>query len=350
MREPESIYQQLKQSLERRSGVGISDGGDMGIRLSAVAAELSSLWTQLDWTEKQIFPQTATGEYLDHHTKARDLERGTAAYACGELSFETARPAASELFIAKGTVCLNSGGTEFETLENANITAGTSACTVRARAKKPGSLGNVPPESICFMALAPVGVARCRNALAFSGGTDGESDEALRGRILASYACLPNGSNRAFYEARALNTEGVAAACVLPKARGLGTVDIIISSTEGMPEDALVLRLGQTLQAEREICVDVAVSKPEPLPVRVQTEIDIKDGFKPETVLAQVTGALKGYFDGRLLGKDILLAQLGSIIFSQPGVLNYRILAPAADIKVSSKQLPVAGSITVTGR
>ena len=45
----------------------------------------------------------------------------------------------------------------------------------------------------------PIGVVQCTNPAAFSGGCDAESDEALRGRVLASYQRLPNGANAAYY-------------------------------------------------------------------------------------------------------------------------------------------------------
>jgi len=60
-------------------------------------------------------------------------------------------------------------------------------------------------------------VLKCYNPEAFTGGTDTESDELLRARILESFDSLPTGSNKAFYEAEALK---VVAVSVLAKNRG----------------------------------------------------------------------------------------------------------------------------------
>jgi uncharacterized phage protein gp47/JayE len=60
-----------------------------------------------------------------------------------------------------------------------------------------------------------------------------------------------------------------------------------------------------------------------------------------------VETALQSFFDGRLLGEDLLLARLGQIVFAVDGVENYRISAPAADLSVEPHQLPVLGSLSV---
>ena len=348
MKNTQSIFGNLKAELENRSGVAISDGGDMALRLYAVAAELSSLWTQVEWTQKQMFPQTATGLYLDYHARARSLERGAAACAYGEIKFETQQPSIQDIQIPLGTVCVNSAGAEFVTTDHGIILAGQSFCTVNAKAKNPGSGGNAPAQSVCFMVLAPIGVSQCHNPAAFFGGTDGEDDEALRSRVLASYASLPNGSNAAYYKTKAMNTDGVAAAFVMPRARGLGTVDIIISSAAGMPSPELVSGLKESFEREREICVDAAVLQPAAVPVTVEIQIDVKEGFSSDTTVTLVERAISEYFDGKMLGKNVLLAHLGSIVFAVEGVLNYKILQPTADIKIMQNQLPTAETITVT--
>jgi uncharacterized phage protein gp47/JayE len=44
----------------------------------------------------------------------------------------------------------------------------------------------------------------------------------------------------------------------------------------------------------------------------------------------------------------VLLAKLGSVIYSVEGVKNYVFSAPAADVAVTGAQLPVLGALTVT--
>lgn len=228
--------------------------------------------------------------------------------------------------------------------------AAAVAGAVAAAAREGGSFGNVPAESVCYMSLAPVGVARCYNPLEFSGGADEEADNDLRARILASYASLPNGSNSAYYKQAALDTDGVAAAAVMPCERGLGTVDIIISSANGLPSQTLIDTLQDKLDEQREICVDIDVLAPAAVTVNISVQVDVADGYNEADILAAVEDAIGELFDGKLLGKNVLLAKLGSVIYSVEGVENYAITLPAEDVTVSATQLPVAGTVTVTGR
>jgi len=245
-------------------------------------------------------------------------------------------------------VCLTAAGAEFVTTESTLIRAGELFALAPATARAAGGGGNVPANSIIFMALAPVGVLRCYNPEAFSGGMDIETDEAIRARILGSYASLPNGSNKAFYESEALNIDGVAAVRVLPRERGLGTVDIIISSSAGIPSQTLLEAVKSKFEAQREICVDVEVSAPSSVMVPVSIAVSVEDGYTFSSVSADVRTALSAYFSGTLLGKDVLRARLGYVIFGVEGVKNYSISLPAADISIADSQLPVAGTITVT--
>ena len=56
---------------------------------------------------------------------------------------------------------------------------------------------------------------------------------------------------------------------------------------------------------------------------------------------------MRAYFDGGLLGEDVLLVRLGSVIYGCEGVENYRILAPEQDIRMEPAQLPALGSVQV---
>ncbi|NCC67987.1 MAG: baseplate J/gp47 family protein [Clostridia bacterium] len=349
MKDTDEIFEEMALELEQRSGIKVNRGGDMALRLYVVASELVTLWAQADWLKNQGFPQTATGEFLDMHAQMRGLERTEAVCAEGNIRF-VVNSATTDIAVAKGTVCMNAAGTEFLTTEQGLIPAGSTYCDVAAAAREGGSFGNVPAESVCYMSLAPVGVVRCYNPMAFSGGADEETDDNLRARIFASYASLPNGSNSAYYEQAALDTDGVAAVAVRPCERGLGTVDIIISGADGLPSQSLIDTLQDKLDEQREICVDIDVLSPTAVTVNISVQVEIADGFDKDDTLAAVEDAIGALFDGKLLGKNVLLAKLGSVIFAVEGVENYVITLPTADVAVSATQLPVAGTVTVTRR
>jgi len=348
MKTTEEIYNSLKSEFEQDSGLRLNDGGDMALRFYALAAQLSTLWAQSDYVNRQCFPQTAVGEALSLHAQMRGLERGGAVRASGTLRFSIASALSRDLFVPENTRCMTSDGVEFVTVEGASIAAGSLYCNVSAEAVEAGRKGNVSAGSIRYMQNAPVGISSCTNPAAFSFGEDAESDEELRKRVLESYRTLPNGGNAAYYKSLVLDTAGVAAVSVLPRNRGRGTVDIIIASDSGIPSAALISQVSQKLEERREICVDIDVSAPTAVTVNVTAELDIAPGHSSEAVIDAVEEKLQEYFSGKLLGKSVKLAELGYLIYSVEGVENYSISSPAADVSIDADELPVLGTLTVS--
>lgn len=347
MKSVDEIYQEMMAAFAGETGMEASRSSDLAVRLYAVAAQIYSLYVQADWVGRQGFPQSAEGTYLDQHAQLRGLERRPATEAEGVIRFTADTAGDAEREIPVGTVCMTAGAVRFETTEAAVLAAGETDVEVRARALEPGTAGNVAAGTILTMAVAPVGVNRCVNPAGFSGGTDREEDEALRTRILESFRRLPNGANAAFYQQGAMAFEEVAAATVLPRSRGIGTVDVVVATASGIPPAELLLRLQDYFEARREIAVDVAVRAPTLKTVNVAVKVAAEDGREAAAVRKQVEAALNGYFSGRLLGQNILRARLGEQIYGVAGVANYAIVSPAADVAVGPDELPTLNTLTV---
>ena len=344
----EEIYQQMAACFEEETGTALRGDGDMAVRLYAVAAQIYGLYVQAEWVDRQCFPQTAAGEFLDKHAQLRGLERRAATAAQGTIRFSTDSAAATDLVVPAGTICLTAGGVRFETTQEAVLEAGETAVDVPARAVEPGAAGNAAAGTIRAMAVAPVGVSGCTNPAGFSGGTDEEEDEALRARVLETYQRMPNGANAAFYQQGAMSFPQVAAASVIPRPRGVGSVDVVIATAAGVPDQSLLTEVEDYFEARREIAVDVQVKAPEVEPITVNARVQPEEGRDCESVCQAAEQAVQSWFDGRLLGQDVLRAKLGDIIFSVDGVKNYVLDAPAADVTVDSGTLPRLTSVTVT--
>ncbi len=343
----EEIYAQMLSCVRERTGMEVAEGCDLAARLYAVAAQVYGLYIQADWVGRQCFPQTAQGEYLDHHAFLRGVSRKAATHAQGMIRFFVTAPSDTDRSIPAGTVCMTAGLIRFETTQEGILPAGGMEVDIPAQAVEAGSGGNVAAGSIVSMAVAPVGVAGCGNAQAFTGGGDAEEDEALRERVLSTFQRLPNGANAAFYQQGALSFDQVAAAAVLPRARGQGTVDVVVATLAGTPGEELLDQLTEYFQSRREIAVDVAVRGPELVNVPVTVRVAAAQGQDLETVKARVSQALQDWFTGKRLGEPVLRARLGSVIFACEGVANYQLTTPAADVDIDSDQLPVLESLTV---
>ena len=347
MKTIDEIYREMLACFGEETGLEPREGTDLSARMYALAAQVYALYVQADWVTRQAFPQTAEGEYLDYHAQLRSLERKPALPAQGTVRFTAGEAAQSDRAIPEGTVCMTAGLVRFATTQAAVLPAGELTVDVPVQALEPGTAGNVSAQTVVSMAVAPMGIASCTNPQAFAGGADGEGDEELRARILDTFRRLPNGANAAFYEQGALSFDQVAAAVVIPKPRGLGSVDVIVSTLAGTPGEELLEQLQDYFEQRREIAVDVQVKAPTPVTVNVAVQVKAKGGWDKTQVLDQVEEALEGWFDGKLLGQDVLLARLGSLIYGCDGVENYAVSAPAADLAVDADELPVLGTLSV---
>ena len=348
MKEWTEIYEQLRGTFAQRAGFVPSEGCDSAVRLYALAAELQSLLMQADWVLDQSFPQTAQGTYLDYHAETRGITRGAAEKAAGVIRFAAADKVTAACPIEKGTVCMTAEGVRFETTEDAAIAVGSQWADVPAQAVEAGAGGNVIAGTVTLLSAMPVGVVQCTNPAAFSGGCDAESDEALRGRVLASYQRLPNGANAAYYEQEAMRYPGVAAAKAVGRARGIGTVNVVIATHAGVPDAALLAAVETDLQKKREIAVDVKVLAPTVETVAVTAALKAAPGYTFAEVKAGAQSALEALFTGELLGKSVTTARLLTLLCGVEGVENVHLTAPAADVAVGSTELPMLGTVTLS--
>lgn len=342
------IYEQMRGTFAQRAGFVPSEGCDSAVRLYALAAELQSLLMQADWVLDQSFPQTAQGTYLDYHAETRGITRAAAEKAVGTLRFAAADKVTATCPIEKGAVCMTAEGVRFETTEDAAIAVGSQWADVPAQAVEAGAGGNVIAGTVTLLSAMPVGVVQCTNPTAFSGGCDAESDEALRGRVLASYQRLPNGANAAYYEQEAMRYPGVAAAKAVGRARGIGTVNVVIATHAGVPDAALLAAVETDLQKKREIAVDVKVLAPTVETVAVTAALKAAPGYTFAEVKAGAQSALEELFTGELLGKSVTTARLLTLLCGAEGVENVHLTAPAADVAVGSTELPMLGTVTIS--
>lgn len=105
---------------------------------------------------------------------------------------------------------------------------------------------------------------------------------------------------------------------------------------------------GRTEQALREFIRTVPVLSPDTESVDVTAQITPEADYDETAVLAAVRQALRDYFNGTLLGKPVLRAKLGSIIYGVEGVANYALTAPAADVPGAPDLLPMLGILRIT--
>jgi len=348
VKDAKALYQQMKEEFCQETGFAMEDGADLAVRLYACAAQLESLYRYADWCVEQAFPQTAQGEQLALHGALRGLDRNQGACAEGVLRFFVPEARQLALTIPEGTVCMTSGLQRYVTTQAGTIPAGSLYGDVPARAEEPGQGGNTPVDTVRILTLAPTGVTAVTNPEAFTGGSDAESDEHFRARILESFRELPNGANAAWYRLRAMDHDGVAAAVVLPRVNGIGTVGVVIATQEGAPGEALLEEVREDLQNAREIAVDVTVSAPVIQRPTIKATIQPADGWSFASAKAAAQTAIRSLFGGERLGQGLNRARIIAAVMGTGAVSNCTLTQPTKDLQVEKTGLLLSGSIVIS--
>ena len=341
----EEIYQGLAAEFQAQTGKTAGGSSELAVRFYAVAAQIYSLYVQDEWTRRQCFPQTAQGENLDKHAQLRGIARRQAARATGTVRFYVNGPQGIETEIPEGTVCMTAAGVRFLTTRTVEVEAGALYADAPVAADEAGTAGNVGANAIVFMALPPMRIVACANPGPLSNGLDQEGDEELRSRVLATYQRLANGANNAFYRQAAMSFDEVAAVTVLPKNRGVGTVDIVPAAQGGAPSQELLDKMQAYFDRVREIACDVKVIPPEKKMVDLELKLWVREDRDFDTVAKTVERMLTDWFNGERLGQPLLRAQLTSLVFGVDGVANCAFVRPEADLELDSMTLPVLGKL-----
>ena len=143
-------------------------------------------------TEAKIFPETASGEYLDKcaslfGVSARQGSLGSSTYIRVQADPGTTfSPTGSTYFVSDDGIIFN-----IKFVDNSSIIIDNSGYGyIPVESATQGSNTNVAANAISNCVNPPTGFTQCTNEYAAIGGRDQESDETFRTRILNNFNIL----------------------------------------------------------------------------------------------------------------------------------------------------------------
>lgn len=238
--------------------------------LADAAAGLSHLeHAHLQWISRQMLPDTAETEWLDRHADIwLEQPRKLPTLAAGSVTV-MGDPGG---VVPVGAI-LTTSTLDFEVLEELTLVGTTG--TVSVRAVDPGAAGNLPTGTVLSFLVAHSGIeAQATVATAFTGGTDEESDDSLRDRLLQHIQDPPQGSARSDYYEWARSVPGITRAWISPLEQGLGTVVVRVMADDlradngGLPTEDDLAAVRAAIEARRPVTAhDFWVVAPIPEPV-----------------------------------------------------------------------------------
>lgn len=324
----ENTERQLRDIQNALPGETIDTGtdSDYRIRASAVAAVADGLYAQQGWIVRQIFPDTADPEYLALHCRQRNVfkKKATASASTAAITGTVGKilPAGAEIradgvSVTTTTVCIvdeNGQGT-------APVKSTTTGAATNTSAPVSGTLVS-PPEGInSTVTIAPL-----------LGGTDEESDASLLARYLEILRRPPAGGNKYDYKRWALEVDGVTSAYVEPLRRGLGTVDIAITSGGNLPPQSLIDAVWTHIESVRPVTAwNTLVLAPTERPIDFLIQVAIS-GMTLSQITPIIQEAVTEFMNRLEPGQSLIVSQLETEISLISGVTDREVITPAENV------------------
>ncbi len=299
---------------------------DLYIRASAVASVATGIYQYQGWIVRQIFPDTADTEFLEWHARTRGLYRKSATTASGTLTV-TGEPGAT----AAAGYSVTRGSLTWTTTAAVTLDADGNG-TVAASYSTAGAAGNTTAATSGTFTSTPTGFDSTVIIGVMAGGTDAESDSELLARLLDIIRRAPAGGNKYDYRRWAMSVDGVTAAYVYPLRRGLGTVDVVITSAGGAPSAEIIAAVQAYIDDQRPVTAkDCLVLAPTFKAVDIDVRISVS-GVTLTDAIANIIAAITDYISRLAPGEAFIKSQAEMIVSQVTGVIDRNMLEPTGNI------------------
>lgn len=330
----QKMLDRIPSDFDKREGSIIYDA------IAPAAAELASLYVELDVVLNETFADTASGEYLDRRCAERGVLRKEATYTTvqGEFTPSTVdvvgeRFRCGDLYYiatAQDTLVCESSGSE------AN-----------------GITGQLIPVDY-IEGLESASITRV-----LIPGEEEESDDDLRTRYFNSIDSQAFGGNITDYEEKTNDIDGVGGVKVTPVWNGGGTVLLtIIASDYSVPSEALIGTVQTSIDGIAPIGHVVTVQGVQGVEITIDTQITYQDGWDWSSAGEYIKAAIDEYFlslAGSWETENNLVVRISGIeqkILACSGVIdvqNTTLNGNAANIQLNVNEIPVRGDVNGNG-
>ncbi|WP_426111337.1 baseplate J/gp47 family protein [Pseudomonas sp. DSP3-2-2] len=317
------------RSLE--SEADIESDSDHYVRSAAVAAAIEGLYQKLAWTYRQIFPDSADEDEMVRAATLRGLDRKEAVASRGPVALQ-GTPGV-ELLIGS-TIKHVASGELFTALTSAKLGTDGTAIVMGEAQTSGAALNDLAGAAV--LTSPPLGMSTTAAFVgSTSGGVDQESAESLLARLLEDLQTPPAGGSLADYKRWAKEVDGVDDALVLPKRRGAGTVDVIITGSTGVPPVEVVAKCLANIESQCSVISDVWVFVPAVRVVNSTADVELADDYLLEEVQVMAQSAYETLL-GAMKPRDMLKrSQIEAMVNNLPGVIDRAVRTPANNLNAS---------------
>jgi uncharacterized phage protein gp47/JayE len=308
----------------------------------------------VDWLALQLMPDTAEDEWLDRFGNIW-LVNADGSTGRKQASLATGSVAATGVngSIIPAGALLGATGSQNATYQvTAQMVVGSGPTELPVTALDGGTVGNMEPEDTLGFLAAPPGVDPSTTVVTMDGGTDVETNDELRSRILRRIRQPPMGGDLTDYEMWALAIPGVTRAWAKGNGMGIGTIvvwflmDDLRASDDGWPTPGDIETVAGYIDKVRPVTVkDCYVVAP----IKQFVDVTISN-LVPNTdeVKAEIELSIQNMLKLRAApGQTIYASWINYAIMNAPSVQSFYLASPIEDVVMDSDgNMAVLGTIS----
>lgn len=318
----------------------------LGLLADIEAGGIHGVYGYLDFLAKQLFPDTAESDYLQRWVRIWRIPAVDPTAATGDVTFA----GNDDVVIPQDTRLQAKSGAEYLTDEAVTIVGGTA--TISVTATETGEDGNQDAGTELELVSSPSGVEGTATvgAEGLTGGTDPETEERLRERLLARIQRPPHGGSKDDYIQWALEGHpDVTRAWVYPNEMENGSVTTRIMTDEATADGTPTTEVVDAVLAYIESVRPVASVPYVVAPVAVPLDLQITIVPDTQTVRDRIELAVRDFLRREAEpGSTIYLSQLSGIIYVAAGESLHTLISPVADVTHVTNEIATPGVFTWT--
>jgi uncharacterized phage protein gp47/JayE len=329
-----------------------SSGTPLRNILESMMEEVDIQYWQLEQVYNSGHIDDAVDDDLDKLVAVLGVKRNPALPSLGLVTFARSTPADNDYVIPEGTQVETLPDTQgntikFSTVGNFTLLTGQIQIDANVQCITPGITGNIPALTIKTINNPPLGIESVQNTQAMDGGTDIESNDALRDRTKHILDTSGLGTVDALLYKIKL-TPSVKEVTVRDMARGIGTVDILVLTDVVPMTDTKKIELQNIIAATKAGGIDVALVEPVLISANIDVILTLASGYVVGDVLTGVNNAIINYVNLLEIGQSLIVNQLNKVILnSSPNIIDVKINTPAENIAIDIVDIIRTGTITI---
>lgn len=304
---------------------------------------LEGVYMDMHRLQDNVYAGTAGGGSLDRIAEAYGITRKPATYAHKQGVFNVQVP------IGFRVSAIQEEHIIYRAVGYMGATDGLH--TYDMECERHGEIGNGYTGQLLPIDYAQ-GLTSAMLTIILSAGTEEESDNALRARLLNAIQKPSTSGNRYDYYNWAMECEGVGAAKVFPLAGGPGTVKVIIADANmSAAGTGLLKTVREHIEELRPIGADVTVASVVEKAVNVSAGIKLQAGMNLGAVQNAFQAALTDYLHREALDMSyVSLARVGNLLLGTDGVEDYSGLllnGVSGNMVLTEEEIAVTGTVTL---